>query len=261
LTDSIDFFRKLGKEAFQVLRSLDDPFKIVGTNPLGQKTMKADVALEDLAIERLKEAEIGKTLVTEEKGDVKLSGKSGVVVLDPLDGSNNYRRGVPSYGLIIGLSESNSYSGMKDSYIINLTNGDEYWARKGKGAFMNCKRIRTSQETSLDKCILEYDPNQNQILYDRILPLLKSVKDIRRFGANAVGLCYIAAGAHHFFIDLDNGLSVIHAPGLAITEEAGAVVTDAKGSSINPQLKVDAELSFVCSANAALHKKALKLIA
>ena len=243
--DSIAFFRKLGREAFRLLRTVEDPFKVVGTNPLGQETMKVDAALEDLAIKRLRENKIGKTLVTEEKGEVPLAGESGVVVLDPLDGSSNYRRGVPSYGLIIAFADGSCYRDIRDSYIINLVTGDEYWAIRGRGAFMNGKGIRASPETNLKKCILEYDPNCNQKLYDRILPILKSVKDVRRFGANAVGLCYIASGAHHFFLDLDNGLSVIHAPGLAIAEEAGAIVTDAKGKPINPRLKADATLSFV----------------
>ena len=99
--DEIRFFRGLGKEAFLLLRKTKNPFKVVGTNPLGQKSMKIDVVLENLAIRKLRENKIGKRLVTEEKGDVRLSGDKGVVVIDPLDGSNNYRRGVPSYGFII----------------------------------------------------------------------------------------------------------------------------------------------------------------
>ncbi|MDD5111972.1 MAG: hypothetical protein PHG85_05460 [Candidatus Altiarchaeota archaeon] len=258
--DTIRFFRRLGAEAFSLIRSLDDPLKIVGTNPLGQKTMRIDAALEDLALKRLCDAKIGARLVTEERGEAKLSGKSGVVLLDPLDGSNNYRRKVPSYGLAIAYADGNRYEDIKHSYIKDLATGDEYWATRGKGAYLNGKRIHTSKETELSRCIIEYDPNYNQRIYKRILPLLTSVKDVRRFGANAVALCYIATSAHHIFVDLDNGLSVIHASGLAIAEEAGAVVTCASGKRMNVRLEADETLSFVCSANQILHKKALALI-
>lgn len=258
--DTKKFFRKLGGEAFSLIKDIEDPLRVVGTNPLGQETMKVDMAIEDLAIERLKEKKIGRRLVTEERGEVELEGKNGVVILDPLDGSNNYRRHVPFYGMIVGFAKGDKYDDITHSYAINLSTGDEYWAVKGGGAFANGKRMKTSSETDLMKCILEYDPNYNQKIYDRIMPLLKNVKDVRRFGANALSLCYIASGAHHLFIDLENGLSVIHAPGLKIAEEAGAIVTNPQGNPINPPLRVDATLSFVCSANKVVHKKALELV-
>jgi len=258
--DKIDFFRELGREAFSLVGSLKDPLKVVGVNPLGQKTMKIDLALEDLVVKRLNESRIAGLLVTEEKGEIKLAGKKGVVVLDPLDGSNNYRRKVPSYGFIICLADGRRYQDITHSYIMDLATGVEYWAVKGKGAFMNGKRIKTSSETNLAKCILEYDPNNNQEIYKRIMPLLEGVKDVRRFGANALALCYIANGAHQIFVDLENRLSVIHSAGLKIAEETGAVVSNTRGKRINPPLSEDSYLSFVCTANKILHRKVLKLV-
>lgn len=255
----LEFLRELGSGAFSLIRDIKDPLDVVGINPLGQKTMKVDAAIEDFVIKSLMEEGVGGRLVTEEKGEVKLKGR-GVVVLDPLDGSNNYQRNVPSYGMIISLADGDYYGDITHSYIIDLTTGREYWAVRGGGAFINGRKTKTSREKDLAKCILEYDPNHNQGIYDRITPLLKSVKDVRRFGANALALCYIASGAHHLFVDLDNGLSVIHAAGLKIAEEAGAVVTDVKGNRINPPLRPDSTLSFVCSANKSIHKKALRLL-
>lgn len=257
--DELEFLRNLGREAHSLLSGIKNPLDFVGVNPLGQKTMRVDAAIEDFVISRLMEERIGGRLVTEEKGEVKLKGK-GVVVLDPLDGSNNYQRNVPSYGMVISLADGDHYDDITHSYVKDLVTGEEYWALKGGGAFVNGRRTKTSREKELKNCILEYDPNNNQRIYDRILPLLKSVKDVRRFGANALALCYIASGAHHLFVDLDNGLSVIHSAGLKIAEEAGAVITDASGGKINPPLRPDASLSFVCSANPTLHKKALRLL-
>jgi myo-inositol-1(or 4)-monophosphatase len=259
MDDRLSFLRDVGRGAFSLLRKVRNPLKVVGVNPLGQKSMRIDVALEDYVIGRLLEENVGGRLVTEEKGEVKLSGR-GVMLLDPLDGSNNFQRGVPSYGMAVSLAGGNKYTDITHSYIIDLAIGTEYWAVKGEGAFINGRKAKASGETDLSKCILEYDPNNNPGIYGRILPLLKNVKDVRRFGANALALCYIASGAHHLFLDIDNGLSIIHAPGLKIAEEAGAVVTDANGRAINPTLRPDSTLSFVCSANRPLHKKALGLL-
>jgi len=259
MDEIIRLFREIGKEAGEILHSLENPTEVVGTNPLGQETMLADRALEDLAIERLNDSGLGKILITEEKGEVELKGGTLTFLMDPLDGSNNFRRRVPSYGLAISSANGGNYSDITRSYIIDLANGDEFWAVKGEGSFMNGERIYTSPETNPEKCIVEYDCNLLD-QYDIILPVLRRFKDHRRFGANAVALCYIASGAHHCFIDLREGLSIVHSPGLKIAEEAGAVVTDARGKPLTLTLRKDTKLSFICSANRELHEKVLGLL-
>jgi len=255
----INLFRQIGKEAAEILSDLENPTEVVGTNPLGQETIKADKALEDLAIERLNDSGFGRILITEESGEVQLKGGTLTFLLDPLDGSGNFERRVPSYGLAISAADGNNYENITHSYIIDLANGNEFWAIRDKGSFMNGERIHTSSETNLRKCIIEYDCNLLD-QYDLILPVLRKFKDHRRFGANAVALCYIASGAHHCFIDLRDSLSIIHSPGMKIAEEAGAVITDGNGNPLTLTLREDTKLSFICSANKELHERVLGLL-
>jgi len=251
-------FREIGKKALDLVQKERNGRKIIGRNPLGQKTLRMDYELEGMVIDKLNELETGKILITEERGEIELRGDNLVFILDPLDGSNNYLRGIPVYCLAISVSENRMYSGITQSYVIDLANGDEFWAIKGKGAFRNGKKIYSSEETELGRCVIEYDCNLRDI--EKLSPLMKVVRDTRRLGANILGLCYIASGAHHAFIDLRNSLSVIHVTGLRIAEEAGAIATDIAGNTLNPELRLRNVLSFVCSANKSIHKKILSLI-
>jgi len=257
--DITGLFRDIGRQAREILKDIDNPLEVVGTNHLGQHTMRVDQVLEDMVIERLNDSKLGNFLVTEERGEVELEGGSLTFVMDPLDGSNNFKRRVPFYGLAISAAGGRDYNDITHSYIIDLANGDEFWAVKGKGSFMNGDETHTSTETNLEKCIVEYDCNLLD-QYDLILPTIRKFRDHRRFGANAVALCYIANGAHHCFIDIRDGLSIVHAAGMKIAEEAGAIITDDRGNPLSLTLSKDTKLRFVCSANEEIHKKVIGLL-
>lgn len=259
MTNLIPFFREIGKNALDLIQSEKKGREIVGKNPLGQHTLRMDQALEDLVVKKLKEEKLGTKIISEESGELSLPGNKRIFLLDPLDGSNNYLRGVPCYALAISAATGNYYSDITHSYVINLATGDEFWSISGKKVWMNSKKIHTSKESNLRKCVIEYDNNMTD-MYDILLPLLRKVKDIRRFGANALGLCYVANGSHQAFIDLRRSLSIVHAPALKIAEEAGAIVTDARDIPVNPALKKESKLSFICSGNRRLHDQILLLL-
>ena len=131
-----------GAEAQELIERLENPTEIVGENLLGQKTLKVDVALEDLVIEKLKGAGLGGILVTEEKGEVDLGEGDLTFVLDPLGGSSNFVRKVPNYGLVICVAEGEYYDDVTHSYIRHFVSGQEYWSIKGEGAFMDGEPIK-----------------------------------------------------------------------------------------------------------------------
>lgn len=261
--DYTTLFKEIGASAVKLVKDSGNSGRTFsGTNPLGQKTLRMDLLLEDLVIEKLGEANLDGILVTEEKGEVAVGsgGSENVFVLDPLDGSNNFLRGVGFYGLVLARASGRKYSDLTDSYVINLVSGDEYYT-DGRSSFWNNKKIKSSDKTDLSKCVMEYDPVSDRSVYDRARQLLAQVRDIRRFGANAIGLCYIATGGHQIFLDLSGTLSVIHAPALHIIEVAGGVVSDSVGEPINPALEIKASIGeFVCTGNKPLHEKVVSLI-
>ncbi|MFC2154659.1 inositol monophosphatase family protein [Candidatus Altiarchaeota archaeon] len=259
MEDVLSVFRGIGSEAITLLRGLHDGREVVGENPLGQNSLKADVELEKLVVKKLNESGLGGVLETEEQGRVELGGGPYNFVCDPLDGSGNYYRKVPFYGLVLGASKGDRYDDLVCSYVINLVSGDEYWATE-EGAFLNGEKIQSSNLTDITKSIAEFDPHEGEVVYDQVLPVLKACKDVRRLGANALGFCFLAHGGTHVFLNLNSSLSAIHAPGLRIAEKAGCVVSDENGGKINPKLELQEKLNFVCSANKELHKQVLELL-
>ncbi len=267
--------RRLSARAVEITRK-KNARELLGMNAIGQRSIRADVEIENMAIEELKRAGIGRVLVTEEKGEVELSDQfvqkdkwsiraerelekgEGIVVCDPLDGSDNFGLGVPFYCIALSFSRSRDYDDIYFSYVRDLSHGDEFYADE-KFAYKNNKKIQTSRETRLERLIVEVDENKRGNYAD-LLPLLSRVKDIRRIGANVLGLCYLASGATQMFIDVRGSLPAVHVPGMHIAQKAGAVITERDGKHLKISLDINEKLSFVASANRKIHEKALALI-
>ncbi|VVB50834.1 Fructose-1,6-bisphosphatase/inositol-1-monophosphatase [uncultured archaeon] len=258
MSDYIKLFKKIGKTAKTTLEDLPDGAQITGKNPIGQKSIKADIALEKLVADFLRE-KTGGTLITEEAGKIDLGKGEDVFVLDPLDGSSNYSRGVPYYGLIIARSAGFTYNDITHAYVINLASGTEYFADE-EGAFSGGKPLVPSPVTSLKDSVIEIDTFKNPRIYDTLRPLLKSVKDIRRIGASGVALAHVASGAHQIYLNPHNPISVVHAPGIYVAEKAGALFTDCRGNFINPKLDISVKIEFMVAANKEIQRQALSLM-
>ncbi len=255
----LETFREIGNEAHKVISTEKRGKKIIGMNPLGQKSLVMDHMIEDIAIEILKKSSIGKILVTEEKGEVALSsGADGVVVLDPLDGSTNYERGIPIYCIGISYSKTRSSDDITHSYVMDLARGDEFWAVAGKGAFLNGNKISPSKETELSKCIIASDRVPQNI--NELFSLYTKIYDVRRTGPDILDICYVANGGYDGFVKITGKLSAIHICGVKIAEESGAIVTDMFGTKINTELCVTNYLNIVCSGNKNIHEQLIKLL-
>ncbi len=246
--------REIGKEAERICRS-DWGREKRGINPLGQRSLAADIEIEKMAMDRLKgEYEY---FVSEEIGEVGGKGK-GVVVCDPLDGSRNYLYCVAPYSTVLCFSRSRRYEDVYFGYVRDLVTGNEYWADE-KGAYFNGNGLKAGWKGEFLECRIGLDQN-NAGGWERYVKLLNKVRDMRRSGSNALDMCYVAGGALQCFIDVRKRLSIVHASALYIAQKAGAVVSDEKGKGISPELEKGGVLSFVCSVDKNVHKKVLELI-
>ena len=95
--DFLRIARGIGRKAMRIA-ARGGGTETVATNPLGQKTIRADRELEELVVDELKKATVPCVLVTEEAGFVEISKTpKWCFVLDPLDGSENFKRGIPLF--------------------------------------------------------------------------------------------------------------------------------------------------------------------
>src|SRR5512139_3821656 len=118
----------------------------LGKGAGGDKTFPVDRWAEDIIIAALEKAQgFGEafTLISEELGIRKFGDGKKVVLVDPIDGSNNAKNGVPFFATSLALLNGDTLSTLAVGYVINLAAGDEFWAVRGQGAYRNGSRIRT----------------------------------------------------------------------------------------------------------------------
>jgi myo-inositol-1(or 4)-monophosphatase len=235
--------------------------KILGVGASGDKTIHADKVAEDEMLRTLTK-EAGVRVLSEEAGLVGDPGGKVLAILDPLDGSSNFERGIPFYCTSVAIVEGGSIDGTVVGVVRDLVTGDAYSAVKGRGARKNGRAIRTSQASDLSKAVVGVDLSRiGRESVEWLAPLVGGVRRQVHFGANALELCFVAEGRTDAFVDLRGRIRVTDiAAAYLIAAEAGAVITQADGRVLNPRFDFSHRLSFVASANAALHKQILELV-
>ncbi|SQH77372.1 inositol monophosphatase [Shewanella benthica] len=171
------------------------------------------------------------TIICEEGGENKGENKDYVWIIDPLDGTNNFVRGIPHFAVSIALQ----YKGKTEVAVIYDPIRDElFTAVRGQGAKFNDYRMRVSKRNDLKDTILAtgfpFKAKQHTETYMKIFgSLFTQCADLRRAGSAALDLAYVAAGRVDGFFEI--GLKPWDiAAGDLIVREAGGTVTDFAGN-------------------------------
>jgi len=185
-----------------------------------------DHASEDIIIETLLTAYPGHGIWAEETGRERGAKDSEFVwIIDPLDGTTNFIHGFPVYCISIALAVRGK---VEQAVIYDPSRNDLFTATKGRGAYMNDRRIRVSKRSDLSQCLISTGfPFRKDDDFSKYLAMMSEVMQrtagIRRPGAAALDLAYVAAGfADGFF---ETGLSPwdVAAGSLLVTEAGGLV--------------------------------------
>lgn len=215
---------------------------------------EADVAAEAAIIASLEEDVPGIPIMAEESSakDIK-SVNAETLIVDPLDGTTNYAHGIPLFAVSIALlNQSGSTVG-----VTYLPMFDElFCACKGVGAWLNGEPIQVTRKQFLLESLVAtgfpYDihPYLPEITH-QIKTLLPKVRDIRRMGAAAVDLAYLACGRVDAFYEKELQ-PWDTAAGWLLVEEAGGKVSDYSGAPYSPFTKE------IVATNGSLHEDLLK---
>jgi len=190
----------------------------------------ADLRVEKILREELARARPGWGLVTEETGGRIASGKDDVWIADPIDGTTNFLHGIPHFAVSI----AHWRGGEIVAGIVYQPIGDElYWAERGMGAYHNRRRIRVSARQNLaDALVGTGMPFKGKPKHPRYMETLAAVipevAGIRRCGAAALDLAWVAAGRFDGFWEYGL-LPWDMAAGILLVREAGGAVTDMEG--------------------------------
>ena len=206
--------------------SLDVDLLKVNTKSPNDFVTEVDQAAEQAIIETLLGAYPGHGILAEESGRTHGARDSEYVwIIDPLDGTTNFIHGFPVYAVSIALAFKGQ---VQQAVVYDPSRDDLFYASKGRGAFRNDRRLRVSKRTRLAESLIGTGfPFRKGDNFKRYVKMFEDVMQqcagLRRPGAAALDLCYVAAGWYDGFFE--TGLSPwdIAAGSLIITEAGGLI--------------------------------------
>lgn len=221
------------KAAFQGAAELKTYFgKLPGVAKKGRTDLvtQADLASEAKIIETIHTQYPGHAILAEESG-ITHGTESMRWVIDPLDGTTNYAHGLPIFGISIAVElAGDSIVGV----VMNPLGEELYTAIRGQGAYLNDRPIKVSMSSPVSESLLitgfpyKWGDRQDAIM-GRFARCATAARGVRRLGAAALDLCYLASGRADAYWE-DQLKPWDTAAGVLIAREAGATVTNLSGT-------------------------------
>ncbi len=215
----------------------------------GDFVSAADMKAEEILYRELAKARQGYSFLMEERGAVAGDDKTHRWIVDPLDGTTNFLHSIPLFAISVALErEGEIVAGV----IYNPATDELYTAEKGKGAFLNDRRLRVANRRSLADCVVAVGvPPRGRTGHKQFLTecgaAMRETAGVRSTGAASLDLAWVASGRFDAYIE--RGLKPWDiAAGILLVREAGGKITDPAGG--------DAMLATgnVLAANAQIHK-------
>ena len=193
---------------------------------------EVDWNAERIIIEQLRKAFPDHTIISEEAGVQTGKDSDCEWIIDPLDGTTNFIRGIPHYAVSIGFRQKGR---LEHAVVYDPMKREEFTASRGKGAYLNEKRIRVSGRVNISGALFATGIPFSSDPFKNIEPYLACMKDlaedssgIRRLGAASLDLAYVAAGRYDAFWEMFLKPWDI-AAGTLLVREAGGMVSDFQG--------------------------------
>jgi myo-inositol-1(or 4)-monophosphatase len=201
----------------------------VGEGEGGDETTAVDAAAEAAVVSRLEalaaRGEESFTLVSEELGERRFGAGEGRthVVLDPIDGSLNAKRGIPFFSLSIAVAAGPRMADVALGYVYDFGSGEEWLARRGAGAFLDGRPV----EGPIPKDeveILAFEATRTDLVAERVGAMVGLAYRTRIMGSLALSLCHLAAGRLDAVCSLKPARSVDIAAAQLLVRERGLAI-------------------------------------
>jgi myo-inositol-1(or 4)-monophosphatase len=237
-------------------RGFQTHFKIQKKEGMHNLVTEWDLQSEKEILASLKKAFPTHGFYSEEKDNAFPADKEIVWVIDPLDGTVNFAHGIPIFCVSIAATKNKKpFLGV----IYQPMTEELFVAEKGKGAFLNGKKLQVSQNANISDAFLAtglpYLLKENpDLCIERLVSVLKQGLPVRRLGSAAIDLSYVAAGRFDSF--WENNLKPWDiAAGILLIEEAGGKVSDWSGKFWEMK-----ENNAILASNGKIHEDLLSLI-
>jgi len=208
----------------------------------------ADLKSEQVLFEALSKARPGYSFHGEERGMIEGTDKTHTWIVDPLDGTTNFLHAIPHFAINIAL--------VRDGAVVaavthNPATNETFWAEKGKGCFVNDRRLRVAARSRLEEAVLAtgipfLGHGQHARFLKELHQVSQRVAGVRRFGSAALDLAWVAAGRYDGYWERDLKPWDV-AAGMLLVSEAGGKVTNADG------VEEVLATGSVCAGNQQIH--------
>ncbi len=223
--------QELAERAGEILRAGYEKEHEVSYKGVIDPVTEVDRKSEELLLREIQKRWPGSYILSEETG-VTPGDKEHAWYVDPLDGTVNYAHGIPFFSVSIGYAHQGA---MQIGVVYDPLLREMFSAERGKGAYLNDRRIHVSGASELRRSLLvtgfPYDAwNTKHDNFANFVHLAKMTQGVRRFGSAALDAAYVGAGRFDAFWELSLKPWDVAAGGL-IAQEGGAIVTNVENSA------------------------------
>jgi len=221
LTDWLELCRAARADVDGVLGQLagrDAREPVVGAGKGGDDTTAIDAAAEAAILARFRGEDV--RIVSEEAG-VEGAGRFTVVV-DPIDGSLNAKRGIPFFSISIAVADGDTMDDVFFGYVFDFGSREEWTARRGEGAFLDGGPLRERPKDELE--ILSFEVTTTAHVAEHAASFAGVAHRVRVMGSLALSLCHLAAGRVDGVVSLKGARAVDIAAAQLLVRERGFAI-------------------------------------
>lgn len=198
----------------------------------GDQTLVIDRSAETLILdqlESLRDDGYSFTVISEERGEIDFGDPGIRVIVDPIDGSLNAKRGIPHHALSLAVGSGTTMADVQFAFVYDFGTSEEWWAHRGRGAWCNDIQLdpTISERRGTDGLleVLGIESADPRWVAASIEELVRSSHRLRALGTIASTLCQVAAGRFDGMVSLRRARGVDSAAGQLIVREAGGYVS------------------------------------
>ncbi|MFZ8855450.1 MAG: inositol monophosphatase family protein [Thermofilaceae archaeon] len=253
--------RRAGEAALRV-REQGHAGEVVGRGSGGDVTLRGDLEAERVAVEYLLSHADCAAVVSEEMGEKVVGGRGYVFVVDPLDGSRNYKRGSPLFAVSIAAAVGRTLEDVVAGFVYAPAMGLEVYAARGSGAYVNGRKLVASGGDGEGLVFVGASPKASFLPYAYMLGLSARGFIVRSLGSASLELSSVATGGADAYVDAWGTMRVVDiAAAYLVVREAGAWVVTEGFLGNPPLLSLEERLAIAAARTESLGRELLELLA